>query len=206
MRRSAPFLAALLLALSALPAGAIPLPQIMAELGKSFAVDSPRSGVFDQGGFSSALSFLWPVEDFLRVGVSAFADDVGSLQAERFDHSTNPPTPLGLFELAHASVFGGAWRMDVIGPRFHGIDTFARGDYGAYWFRVDQQGDVLTRSEKVGWSLGGGLLFPLREGHGLGLTIAYDRVFSDFTRSYMSANLAWLWRPGLRPQASGAKH
>jgi len=206
MRRPAPLLAALLLAANALPAAAIPLPTVMAEAGKSFAVESEKGGVFDQGGFATALSLLWPVEDFLRIGLSGFADDLGSLEAERFDHSTNPPSPLGLFELAHANVFGGAWRMEVVGPRMYGFDTFARGDWGAYWFRVDQQGDVLARSEKVGWSLGGGLMFPLREGHDLGLTIAYDRVFSDFTRSYMSANFAWLWRPGIHSQAAGARH
>jgi len=198
--------AALLLAASAVPARAFPLPELMAEAGRSFAVDSQKGGVFDQGGFSSALSLLWPVEDFLRIGFTGFADDIGSLEAERFDHSTNPPTPLGIFELAHANVYGGAWRMDVLGPRLGRLDTFARGDWGAYWFRVDQQGDVLAKSEKVGWSLGGGLMLPLRESHAIGLTIAYDRVFSNFTRDFMSANFAWHWRPGIHPNDSGAKH
>jgi len=206
MRRSAPLLAAALLAACAVPARALPLPEVMAEVGRSFAVDSKASGAFDQGGFSMALTALWPVEDLLRIGVSAFADDMGSLDAERFDHSHNPPTSLGLFELAHASVYGGAWRTEVVGPRLRRLDTFARGDWGAYWFRVDQQGDVVTKSEKVGWSLGGGLMLPLREGHAVGLVVAYDRVFSDFTRSFMSASFAWHWRPGIHPHASGSKH
>src|SRR5262249_7086487 len=153
---------------SAVRARAFPLPETMAEVGRTFAVESQASGVFDQGGFSMALSALWPVEDLLRIGISAFADDMGSLHVEGYDHSHNPPTPLGLFEAAHASAFGGAWRMEVIGPKLRRLDTFARGDWGAYWFRFDQQGDVITKSEKVGWSLGGGLMYPLREGHAIG--------------------------------------
>jgi hypothetical protein len=198
MRRSALLPAALLIAAFATPAGAIPMPEMMAEVGRSFAVDSPKSGQFDQGGFSMALSFLWPVEDLLRIGVSGFADDLGSLTTELSDPSTNPPTPLGLFNVAHANVYGGAWRMEVIGPKLRKLDTFVRGDFGFYEFRTDQQGDEIAESVKVGWSLGGGLMFPIRENHAIGATLAYDRVFSDFTRNFMSAGLAWHWRPGVR--------
>jgi len=206
MRRLATALAAVLIAVAAAPAGAIPSPELMAEVGRTFAVDSPKNGQFDQGGFSMALSFLWPVEDLLRIGVSGFADDLGSLTTELSDPSTNPPTPLGLFNLAHANVYGGAWRMEVIGPRWRKLDTFARGDFGFYQFRTDQQGDELTESMKVGWSLGGGVMFPLRANHAIGATIAYDRTFSDFTRGFMSAGVAWHWRPGFRSSANGAKH
>lgn len=206
MRRSAPFLATLLLAASAIPARAIPLPEVMTELGRSFSVDSPKSGVFDQGGFSMALSALWPAEDFLRIGASVFADDLGSLTTELMDTSQNPPVSLGLFDLAHANVYGGAWRMEVLGPRLRRLDTFARGDFGAYKFRTDQHGTVITESVKVGWALGGGIMLPLRENHALGITVAFDRVFSNFTRDYMTADLAWHWRPGVRPHASGSKH
>ena len=206
MRRSTPLLAALLLVASANPTRAFPLPEVMTEIGRSFAVDSPKSGVFDQGGFSLALSALWPAEDFLRIGATFFADDLGSFTTELFDHSQNPPVSLGLFDLAHANVYGGKWRMEVVGPRVRRLDTFARGDFGAYKFRTDQHGTVLTESVKVGWALGGGIMLPLRANHAIGITVAFDRVFSNFTRDYMTANLAWHWRPGIHPQASGSKH
>jgi len=206
MRRSTPLLATLLLAASALPARAFPLPEVMAEAGRTFAVDTPKSGVFDQGGFSMALSALWPAEDFLRIGASFFADDLGSLTTELFDNSQNPPVSLGLFDLAHANVYGAKWRMEVVGPRVRRLDTFARGDFGAYKFRTDQYGTVLTESVKVGWALGGGIMLPLRANHAIGITVAFDRVFSDFTRDYMTADLAWHWRPGARPHASGSSH
>jgi hypothetical protein len=206
MRRSTPPLAALLLVASALPAGAIPMPELMTEIGRSFAVDSPKSGVFDQGGFSMALSALWPVEDFLRIGASFFADDLGSFTGELFDESQSPPVSLGVFDFAHANVYGGKWRMEVLGPRLRRLNTFARGDFGAYKFRTDQYGTVLTESVKVGWALGGGIMLPLRENHAVGITVAFDRVFSNFTRDYMTADLAWHWRPGIRPHASGSKH
>ena len=206
MRRSAPFLAALLLAANALPARAFPLPEVMAEVGRSFAVESPQSGVFDQGGFSMALSALWPVEDFLRIGALVFADDLGVLTTERFDSSQNPPAALGLFEVAHAGVYGVSWRMDVLGPRVRRLDTFARGDFGTYKFRTDQHGSVIAESMKVGWALGGGMMLPIRQSHAFGITIAYHRVFSDFTRDYMTADFAWHWRPGLRSKNSGTRH
>jgi len=206
MRRTAPFLAALSIVALAPPAHAIPMPDLMTEIGHTFAVDSPKDGQFDQGGFSMALSLLWPVEDFMRMGISGFADDLGSLTTELTYNSHNPPQPLGLFSLAHANVYGGAWRMEVIGPRLRKMDTFIRGDFGIYQFRTDQQGDVLYESVKVGWALGGGIMLPIRENHAIGATLAYDRVFSNFTRDFMSAGLAWHWRPGFHSKASGAKH
>ena len=205
MRRSTPFLAALLLVASAPPARASVMPEVTFEMGRSFAVDSPKSGVFDQGGFSMAVSALWPAEDFLRIGAAVFADDLGSLTAELLDHSQNPPASLGLFTLAHADAYGGAWRMEVLGPRLRRLDTFARGDFGAYWLHTDQHGTVLTESVKVGWALGGGIMLPLRDNHAVGITVAYDRVFSDFIRDYMTADLAWHWRPGVRSHASGSR-
>ena len=205
MRRSAPLLAAALLCGSTPSARAIPLPEVMVEAGKTFSVESAKSGVFDQGGFSSALSLLWPVDKYLRMGASGFADDLGSLKTELFDHTQNPPASLGVFDLAHANAYGIAWRMEVIGPRFRRLETFARGDWGAYWYRTDQQGDPITESEKVGWSLGGGVMLPVRDNHAFGVTVAYDRVFSDFTPHFMSANFAWHWRPGVHPKDTGAK-
>ena len=206
MRRVAPLLATALLCASTPRARALPLPEVMMELGRTFNVTSAKSGVFDQGGFSSAFSLLWPVEDYLRMGASGFADDLGSLETELFDHTQNPPASLGMFDVAHANAYGIAWRMEVIGPRFLRLETFARGDWGAYWLRTDKQGEPITESEKVGWSLGGGLMLPIRESQAFGVTVAYDRVFSDFTPHFMSANLAWHWRPGVRPKDSGAKH
>ena len=206
MRRSAPLLAALLLVAGARPARAIPMPDWMTEVGRTFAVDTPKSGQFDQGGFAMSLSALWPVEDFLRIGLSGFADDLGSLTTELTDNTQNPPQPLGLFNVAHANVYGGAWRMEVVGPRLGRLDTFVRGDFGLYQFRVDQQGDVVTESMKVGWSAAGGLMLPIRQNHAVGATLAFDRTFSDFTRDYMSAGLAWHWRPGKGQQAAGSKH
>ena len=205
MRRFTPFLAALLLAASALPVRAVPLPGIVAEVGRTFAVESPVSGAFDQGGFSMALSALWPAEDMLRIGVSAFADDIGSLTGERVDHSQSPPASLGVFDLAHANAYGGAWRMEVAGPRLRRLETFARGDWGIYWFRIDQYGTVVSKSVKAGWSLGGGVMLAVGENHAVGITIAFDRVFYDSTRDYMTAAFAWHWRPGSRPRAAGSK-
>ncbi len=198
MRRSTLLLAGLVLAADSRSARAVPLPEVMAELGRSFAVDSPVEGVFDQGGISVALSALWPVEDRLRFGVSLFADEMGSQMTELVDDSQNPPVSLGVFDLAHVNVYGGAWRLEAVGPRLRRLSTFARGDFGFYRFRADQNGDDLGGATKVGWGLGGGAMLPVRENHAVGVTLSFDRVFYDDTRDYMSAALAWHWRPGFR--------
>lgn len=202
MRRSALVLAALVLAADLRTARAVPLPEVMAEMGRSFAVDSPVDGVFDQGGISAALSALWPVEDRLRFGVSLFADEVGSQFAEVIDESQNPPVSLGVFDLAHINVYGGAWRLEAIGPPLGRLSTFARGDFGLYRFQADENGDFIAAATKVGWSLGGGAMLPVRENHAVGITFSFDRVFDDLTRDYMSAALAWHWRPGFRQNSA----
>jgi hypothetical protein len=202
MRRSAPLVAGLLLTAAAAPACASIMPNLLFELGRTFAVYSPVNGQLDQGGFSTTLSALWPVEDRFRFGFAGFAHDIGGLTHTVYD-STN--TSLGLFDLAHVNVFGGAWRMEVVGPHVFHLETFARGDWGVYRFRADQHGSYLTDATKTGWNLGGGIMLPVRSNQAVGVTVGYDRVFSEITRNFMTAALAWHWRPDATPRAAGSK-
>jgi hypothetical protein len=106
------------------------MPDVLFEFGRSFAVDSGQDGVFDEGGFSLAGSALWPVSR-LRTGLTLFADDLGDLTTELMDETVSPPQPLGTFHVAHVAVAGALWRMEVVGPRVMGLETFGRGDWGA---------------------------------------------------------------------------
>jgi hypothetical protein len=203
--RRGPFLlVAALLAAGAGPARALPMPDLMLEFGRSFAVDSGQEGVFDEGGFSLAASALWPVSR-IRTGLTLFADDLGELTTELVDNSVSPPQPLGTFHVAHVAVAGALWRMEVEGPRIAGLETFGRGDWGLFRFRADQFGSQIDSESKLGWSLGGGVMVPVKAGHSFGLTFNFHRTFHEFFRDYMSAAAAWHWRPNRSPRTSSPK-
>ena len=198
MRRPSPFLAALLLLAAPSSARAFPMPDLVLEVGRTFGIETQTKGVYDQGGFSTTLSALWPVADRMRLGGAFYADDVGSQTTELMDDTQSPPVPLGTFEVAHLAIYGGSWRLEVVGPRLKRFETFARGDWGLYWLRADQTGTLLEKSRKVGWGLGAGIMLPVLKGQAVGLTFGMDRIFVDTTRDYMTAALAWHWRPGSR--------
>lgn len=219
MRRSAPFLAAWLLMAGSLPAHAIPRPEIATEIGRTFMIDGPLEGVFDQGGFATTLSALWPVDDRFRFGVSLFADEAGSwrddfasvLQGDGgFLGEPVRLTPeelaslaaLGSFDFGHVNIYGAAWRLEAAGPRVGRFNTFARGGFGLYQIHVDLIGTYIDSEAAVGWSAGGGALLPLGAHNAVGLTVAFDRVFHDYFRHYMSAGLSWRWHPSLKPHAA----
>jgi hypothetical protein len=132
MRRPNPFLAALLLLAATPCARAFPAPDVAFELGRTFGIESPTKGAFDQGGFSTTLSAMWPAGDLLRLGGAFYADDVGSETTELMDETQSPPVPLGTFQVAHLAIYGGSWRLEVVGPRLKRFETFARGDWGVY--------------------------------------------------------------------------
>ena len=203
-RSAGALLLATLLAAGAGPARALPMPDVVAEFGRSFAVDSSVDGVFDEGGFSLAGSALWPA-DRLRFGLTLFADDLGSLTEERVDDSVTPPVPLGTFHVAHVAVAGALWRMEVDGPRVAWLETFARGDWGLFRFRADEFGSQIDSESKLGWSLGGGVMVPMNSGHSFGLTLNFHRTFHEFFRDYMSAAAAWHWRPNRAPRSASSK-
>jgi hypothetical protein len=180
------------------------MPDVLFEFGRSFAVDSGQDGVFDEGGFSLAGSALWPVSR-LRTGLTLFADDLGDLTTEQMDETVSPPQPLGTFHVAHVAVAGALWRMEVVGPRVMGLETFGRGDWGLYRFRADEFGSQIDSESKLGWSLGGGVMAPVKSGHSFGLTLNFHRTFHEFFRDYMSAAAAWHWRPNRAPRPAGTK-
>lgn len=196
MRRPSPFLAALLLFAAAPSARALPAPDLVLEVGRTFGIESPTPGAYDQGGFATALSALWPVAERMRLGGAFYADDVGSQTTELMDDTVSPPAPLGTFQVAHLAIYGGAWRLEVVGPRLARFETFARGDWGLYWLRADQTGALIEKARKVGWGLGGGVMLPVLRGQAVGITFGIDRIFVDTTRDYMTAALAWHWRAG----------
>ena len=203
-RHAGALLLATLLAAAAAPAGALPVPDVVAEFGRSFAVDSSVDGVFDEGGFSMACSALWPA-DRLRFGLTLFADDLGSLTEERVDDSVTPPVPLGTFQVAHVAVAGALWRMELDGPRVARLENFGRADWGLFRFRADEFGSQIDSESKLGWSLGGGVMVPLKTNHAFGLTVNFHRTFHEFFRDYMSAAAAWHWRPSRAPRAGSSK-
>ena len=203
MRRAVPLVAAVWIFASASAAHAFPRliprsiqrPEVAIELGRSFLVESPVDGTFDQGGFSSALAVLWPVDDRMRFGVSLFADDAGTKSIELVDPSQSPPVALGRFDLQHLNLYGAAWRLEASGPRVRGLETFARGEWGVYQLHVDALGSFVTAETTPGFALGGGAMAHVKEGHAVALAVSFHRVWIDSTRDYMSAALAWRWRP-----------
>ena len=193
-------LVSLLAAAGAGPAVAgIARPELALELGRSFGVQSERSGWFDQGGFTASLAALWPWEDRFRFGVSAFAADFGTLDlaqaASDLLGDASLVEPFGELVVGHRQAWGAAWRVDALGPRVGRLGrSFASGSYGYFRLRVDDSGKALGENSGLGGAIGVGLQRAITPRHTLAFAASHTWMSDDFTRRYGSAGLEWQWR------------
>ncbi len=185
-------LAVALAVLAPVRAAAIPAPQLAAQLGRTFAVSSPDEGWFDQGGFSGAISLLWPWEDRFRFGVQGSASDLGSVDREHAlgDHSSN-----GVLTVSHRMAWSGAWRVDALGPRVGFGRSYATGHYGFVRFQggaaAGSSGGLNSAMEGT---LGLGLERPLATRHTIGLALTHTWMSDSYSRRFAGGAFEWRWR------------
>ena len=171
-------------------------PELGFQAGRTFAVGSPVSDAFNQGGFTASGSALWPWEKRFRFGASVFAADFGNevRAVSLADAGGGPPRVYGTIDFGHRGAWGAAWRVDALGPVFgHGTRSYATGSYGYVRLVRDRVGSSRGARCGVVGSLGLGLERTLNPRHALGLTAGGTWLSDDFTRRYGSAALEWRW-------------
>lgn len=184
----------LVLAFVALLAGApfahaLPSPDIGLALGHTFAI----LGEPNTGGFSARLSGVWPLETRFAFGGELSADDFGSQVGQIVDENGNER---GSTQQAQRSTFGAAWRMDANLPRVRHATPYASGTWGVYRIADSRIGEPLGHVATTGFTLGGGLRWPVTSGHDVGIHVRYARLFNDVAGRFMSAGVDWTWRTG----------
>jgi hypothetical protein len=198
-----------------MPAAASAMPEFALQFGRTFGVNSHLEQTLESsvegvdfaatekdGGFTAALSALWPWEKRFRFGVGMFISDLSSLQVTGFtvtDTSLSDVTTVnvGTLEPAHIAVFGGSWRVDVIGPELAGwARSFLSATYGIYRLQADQQGTPFASRTAMGGSLSIGAERAFSPHHALALAVGGNHVFNEqVTKGFGSATLEWRWRP-----------
>jgi hypothetical protein len=170
-------------------AHALPAPDIGLAIGHTFAI----LGVPNAGGFSGRLSAVWPVETHFDFGGELSADDFGSQVGQIVDAGGNER---GSVQQAQRSTFGAAWRMDANLPQVRHATPYATGTWGVYRIADSQLGVPLSHVGTTGFTLGGGLRWPVTSGHAVGVHVRYARLFNDVAGRFMSAGVDWTWRAG----------
>ena len=171
-------------------------PELGFQAGRTFAVGSPVSDAFNQGGFTVSGSALWPWENRFRFGASVCAADLGNevRAVSLADAGGGPPKIYGTIEFGHRGTWGAAWRVDALGPVIgRGNRSYATGSYGYVRFVHDRVGSLQDIRSGVVGSLGLGIERTLTPRHALGLTAGGTWLSDDFTRRYGSVALEWRW-------------
>lgn len=175
----------------------IPEPEVALSLGRAFAVGSPTSGAFDQGGFTAMASALWPWESRFRFGLGVFAADLGNQTGEVVltDPAGGPSLDYGRIELGHRGAWGAAWRFDALGPAAGPFGrAFGTVGYGYYRFQNDRSGHIAAANSAVGGSLGLGIERAFTPHQSLRLIVGATFVSDTFTKRFGTADLEWAWR------------
>lgn len=179
---------ALALACVAAPAGASLMPEVVAALGGTGAVQGKPGG----GGASLALSLLWPLEDHFQAGVMVFADDLG-------EESSRLIAPggadLGPIQALHRQTSGAAWRIEgaLRGKRY---EPFGAMTWGLYRSTDDITGHRVGGRTAAGLGVGAGILRHFSNRHSAGLSVRYQHLTRGATDGYLSAAFEWRWRIG----------
>jgi hypothetical protein len=186
-RASAFAFAALLAAASA--ARALPGPDVGLAAGHTFAV----LGIPNAGGFSGRLSAVWPLEKRFAFGAELSADDLGAEVGQLVDENGNER---GATQLSQRSTYGAAWRMEAYLPRVRHATPYALGEWGLYRISDSHIGEPIDHLGSTGYTLGGGLRWPVGVGHAVGFHVRYVRLINDVAGRFMSAGVDWTWRTG----------
>ncbi len=200
MRRIFPMF--LLLALCAAPAHAGPLwPDLSLDLGGTTAV----SGTPNSGGFSAALSAMWPDDGPLALGLTVFADDMGAKLGQyttgvliprggSAGQDTTVLVPNGTYESVHRFIYGAAWRLDAAFPPSRSWRPFATATWGYGRVQDDARGLIASAESATRFGIGAGLRRDVLHSSTLGVAVRYQRLADDRVHEYVSAALEWGWR------------
>ncbi len=145
------------------------------------------------GGLAASLAALWPLEDRLGFGVTAFADDIGTRLGRLRD--PNDGSDLGTTPALHRFAYGIAWRLDARSAVRRGWEPFVSGTWGYYRIQDDRLGSTFDAVSAAGFSLGAGVRRPMRGDSRLGASLRYHRLSSDRVGRYLTASMDWSWRP-----------
>jgi hypothetical protein len=164
-------------------------PEVVVGLGSVAAVENGPGG----GGVSLALSLLWPIEQRFRVGLMAFADDMG----DRTGALVGPGGEnLGTVSQLHRDALGAAWRMEAHAASGGFVAPFIAATWGYYRLSDDVRGDELQRVHVAGFGLGAGVTRSLSARHAASALLRYQQLSRGSTERYLSAALEWRWGPG----------
>jgi hypothetical protein len=185
----------LLLALLAAPAfGGPQWPDLSIAVGGTTAVSGDPNG----GGFSAALSGMWPTESPLAVGLTVFADDMGARLAQFY--STGPsPVALGAYESDHRFAYGAAWRLDASPAPSRAWRPFATATWGYARIQDDARGVILGAVSSTRFGIGAGIRRDVLKSSTLGVVFRYHRLADKQVDQYMSGALEWGWRFARNP-------
>lgn len=155
-------------------------------VGGTFAV----AGEPDNGGVSLGLSFMWPIEDHLRVGVMGMADELGNAVTRL----TGPGgVDLGPVTAGERYTWGGAARIEGHAATGHAFDPFAVLTWGVQKVQDDLRGTSQNTDYAASLGVGAGVLRSINAQHAIGLVLRGQFLSHGDAQRYLSATLEWRW-------------
>jgi hypothetical protein len=161
--------------------------EVVTEVGHTFAVD----GEPNNGGVSLGLSFLWPIEDRIRVGVMGVGDELGEATTRLLGPNGED---LGPAAAGARYTWGGAVRLEAHPLTAHRVNPFALLTWGIYRVQEDLRGTTIDTDYAAGLGLGGGALHSFNAQHAVGLMLRGQWLSHGSSQGYLSAALIWRWR------------
>lgn len=172
------------------PAAAGPSwPDVLVDGGYTFGASGEPGG----GGVMAALAGMWPVDDHLSFGVSAYADDIGT-DLEQFIETGPPLTLLGTYENNHRFVYGAGWRLDYESTTKKVWRPFATAGWQYARVQDDARGEVRHAQSAASFGIGGGVRRSLLTSNTVGLLLRYNQIADDRVKHYLGAAIEWGWR------------
>jgi len=154
-------------------------PDLVLSAGGTFAV----TGTPNDGGFSFAISTMWPVGARGSFGLMAFADDMGTNLIELYD--ANDGTPLGTAADLHRRAWGAAWRADADVWSLGRWSGGASGSWGYWRVEDDRRGNIVAAASALGFTLGADARRPIGGSRDIGLALRYHRLSVDPSVAYL---------------------
>lgn len=161
--------------------------EVVTEVGHTFAVD----GEPNNGGVSLGLSFLWPIEDRIRVGLMGVGDELGEATTRLLGPNGED---LGPAAGGSRYTWGGAVRLEAHPLTAHRVNPFALLTWGIYRVQEDLRGTTIDTDYAAGLGVGGGALHSFNAQHAVGLMLRGQWLSHGSSQGYLSAALVWRWR------------
>jgi hypothetical protein len=157
-------------------------PDLVLSAGSTFAV----TGTPDGGGASFSISPMWPVNERVRFGLVAYADDMGSTLVELRD--PNDGVPLGTSAELHRWAWGGAWRAEADLWQHGRWMGGASGSWGYWRVEDDRRGASVAAGSALGFGLGADARRAVGRSRAVGVALRYHRLSVDRSAAWRRAD------------------